>query len=116
MWTDVGTGPLARPAERRSAAQSEPPYANPKSWPPLFTVFAARWIVRRFAVPAASSSRLAMGVIALGLMLFAEFGLVLWLRHLSLRDYFATRDPVSGSVYYLVLLLFALMPLILARW
>ena len=48
-------------------------------------------------------SRLGMGLVALGLMLVAEFGLVLWLRGLSIKEYLATRDPVSGTVYYVML-------------
>jgi type IV secretory pathway TrbD component len=56
-----------------------------------------------------------MGGIALGLMLAAEFGLVLWVRGLCIREYLATRDPVSGTVYYVMLGVFAIMPLRVAR-
>jgi len=56
-----------------------------------------------------------MGGIALVLLLSAEFGLVLWLRGLSIREYLATRRPVSGSVYYAMLAVFAIMPLLVAR-
>jgi len=56
-----------------------------------------------------------MGGIALGLLLVAEFALVLWLRGLSISDYLATRDPVSGTAYYLMLAVFAIMPLLVAR-
>jgi len=56
-----------------------------------------------------------MGGIALVFLLVAEFGLVLWLRGLSIREYLATRDPVSGTVYYMMLGVFAIMPLLLAR-
>ncbi len=79
------------------------------------TIVAACWIVQRLAVPADSRSRLLMGTVSLVLMLFAEFALVLRLRGLSPVEYLSTRDPVSGTVYYLSLLVFALMPLILAR-
>jgi hypothetical protein len=81
----------------------------------VVTVLAARWIVLRLAVPSMRSSRLGMGCIALGLLLVAEFGLVLWLRGLSIREYLATRDPVSGTVYYVMLGVFAIMPLLVAR-
>jgi hypothetical protein len=77
------------------------------------TIVAARWIVRRLSVP--PTGRLGMGLVGLGLMLVAEFGFVLWLRGLSIRDYLATRDPVSGTVYYLMLGVFAIMPLLAAR-
>jgi hypothetical protein len=72
---------------------------------------AARWVCRRFAVPPQAAPRLRMGFLALALLLGAEFGLVLWLRGLSVAQYLATRDPVSGTAYYLSLLVFALLPL-----
>lgn len=77
------------------------------------TIVAARWIVLRLAVPSMSSARLGMGGIALILLLFAEFGFMLWLRRLTIRAYLATRDPVSGTVYYVMLAVFAIMPLLL---
>ena len=79
------------------------------------TVFAARWTVRRLAVPPARGPRLAMGCIALGLLLAAEFTLVLGLRGISMREYFATLDPVSGTVYYMLLGVVAIMPLWVTR-
>jgi len=78
-------------------------------------ILAAMWIVLRFAVPRLSSARLAMGSTALVLMLVAEFGFVLWIRRLSIRDYLATRDPVAGTVYYLMLVVFAAIPLVVGR-
>ena len=78
-------------------------------------IFAARWIVSHLAVPSTSSARLRMGCIALGLLLIAEFTLVLGLRGVSIREYLANRDPVAGSVYYAALGLFGLMPLFVAR-
>jgi hypothetical protein len=80
----------------------------------LVTILAARWVVRRFALPSATFSRLGMGCIALGFMLVAEFILVL-LRGLSISEYLASRDPVSGTVYYAMLGVFAIMPLLMAR-
>jgi len=79
------------------------------------TILAARWIVRRLAVPAKLSSRLGMGCVGLCLMLVAEFTLVLWLRGLSIIEYLASRDPVSGTVYYAMLGVFAIIPLLMAR-
>ncbi len=81
----------------------------------LVIIFAARWVVRRLAVPPAFSIRLGMGGLAMGLMLAAEFGFVLQLRGLSIEAYLASRDPVAGTVYYAMLVLFALMPLLVAR-
>jgi type IV secretory pathway TrbD component len=48
-------------------------------------------------------------------MLVAEFGFVLWIWGISIRDYLATRDPVSGTVYYVMLVLFAIMPFLVAK-
>jgi len=81
----------------------------------VVTVIAARWIVRRFALPPTASIRLGVGCVALGLMLVAEFTVVLWLRGLSISEYLASRDLVSGIVYYGMLGVFAIMPLLLAR-
>jgi hypothetical protein len=78
-------------------------------------VLAAQWIVRRMSVPTAAASRLGMGCIALALMLAAEFLFVLRLRGLSISEYLATRDPVSGTVYYMMLVWVAVMPLLAAR-
>ena len=81
----------------------------------VVTILAARWIVRRFAVPPKPSSRLGMGCVGLGLMLVAEFTLVLWLRGLSIGEYLASRDPVSGTVYYVMLGVFCIMPRLVVR-
>ena len=56
----------------------------------VVTILAARWIVRRLAVPPTPYSRLAMGGFALGLLLIAEFTFVLWLRGLSISGYLAS--------------------------
>jgi hypothetical protein len=76
---------------------------------------AARSIVRRLAVPPTRSSRLGMGGVALGLLLAAELTLVLGLRGVSIGEYVASRDPVAGTVYIVMLGVFALMPLLIAR-
>jgi type IV secretory pathway TrbD component len=78
-------------------------------------ILAARWIVRRLAVSPKLSSRLGMGCVGLGLMLVAEFTLVLWLRGLSISEYLASRDPVSGAVYYVMLGVFCILPLVAPR-
>ena len=85
--------------------------------PIMFVVIAlgARWTVRQLAVPPVPSARLGIGLIALGLLLVAEFVLVLWLRGLSIGEYLASRDPVSGTVYIMLLGVFAIMPLLVAR-
>jgi len=81
----------------------------------IVTIVAARWTLVHLSVPSVSSARLGMGCIALILMLVAEFGFVLWIRGLSIRQYFATRDPVSGTMYYVMLAVFAALPLLVVR-
>lgn len=78
-------------------------------------VFAARFVVRRFSVPVDTSVRLGVGLVALGLSLAAELLLAVALAGRSVGEYIASRDPVAGSVYLLMLLVFALLPLMLAR-
>jgi hypothetical protein len=81
----------------------------------VVTIASARWIVRRLAAPSTPSSRFGMGCVALSLLLVAEFTLVLWLRAMSVSEYLASRDPVSGTVYYAMLAVFAAMPLLVGR-
>jgi ABC-type uncharacterized transport system permease subunit len=75
-----------------------------------FTIVVARWTVLRLSVPKMWSARLEMGCVALVLMLIAEFGFVLWIRGLSIKEYFATREPLAEAAYYLMLIVFAIMP------
>jgi len=81
----------------------------------LIAVVAARWLVHRFREISRSSHWLGVGLVGLGLMILVEFTVVLWLRGLSLAEYFANRDPVSGSVYFATLGVFAILPLLLSR-
>ena len=78
-------------------------------------LLSARFVARRFSLPATTSSRLFVGLLALGLLLVAEFMLAVAIQDRSLSAYIASRDPISGTVYLAMLVLFALMPLILAR-
>jgi hypothetical protein len=82
----------------------------------VVTIVAARWVVRRLALPSAPTSRLGMGCVALGLLLVTEFTVVLRRRGLSMSEYLASRDPMSGTVYYALLGVLAIMPLLVARW
>lgn len=76
---------------------------------------AARWVCRRFAMPARASPRVIMGLLAMVLLLTAEFGLVLSLRGMTVAEYLATRDPVSGTAYYLAVAVFGALPWWLGR-
>jgi MFS family permease len=78
-------------------------------------IFAARWIVPHIPEPRTFSRRLVVGLLALGLLLLAEFSLVLVMRGMTITEYLASRDPVSGTVYYIILALFAVMPMLVVR-
>jgi len=92
-------------------------YAELLEMPFMFVaiVLAARYVVRRFDLPASLSVRLQVGFAALAMSVLAELLLTTVLQGRSLVQFIASRDPVSGSVYLVMLLLFALMPSILAR-
>ena len=81
----------------------------------VVTILAARWVARHLAIPPAPSKRLAVGFVALGLLLAAEFTVVLWLRGLTIVEYYAGRDPVVITVYIVMLGVFAIMPLLVGR-
>jgi hypothetical protein len=76
-------------------------------------VLAARLVVRRYRLTRAAS--LVVGAAALVLLLGAEWLAGVWLQGRSFADYVAHRDPVSGTAYAWMLLIFALMPWIAAR-
>ena len=81
----------------------------------VIVLLSAKFIVRRFALPATTSARLRVGLLALGLVLAAEILLAVAIQKQSLGEYIASRDPVSGTIFLLLLALFALMPLIIAQ-
>lgn len=78
----------------------------------VIIVVAARWVALRPGLRASPLARLAAGLFALGLLLLSEFTVVLWIRGLTIADYLASRDPVAGAVYALLLAAFALMPML----
>ena len=85
------------------------------------TAAAARFVVRRTAVPPALGQRIAMGLWALGLLTIAETSAALAIRHLALVDYLAEFAKASGLIALLLflLLLFAAMPALIRhapRW
>ena len=74
---------------------------------------AARVVVGRMRQPGPGAC-LATGTLALLFMLLVEFTVVLGLRGITLVQYLESRDPVAGGAYALSLLLFMLMPALLA--
>ena len=81
----------------------------------IVSMVAASWVVRQLAIPYRNGQRLAVGLAALALMLFAELSVVLWIRRLTPAEYVAARDPVAGTVYVLSLAAFAAMPILVRR-
>jgi hypothetical protein len=79
------------------------------------TLWAARWTIRRFAIPPGMGRRLSVGVVGAALLIAAEFFFVLRLRGLTIGEYAASRDPVSTAVYVLSLGAFTVMPAIAVR-
>jgi len=81
----------------------------------LAIVLAARFVARRFALPPHARIRLAVGALAFVLLTATELSAAILLQGLSPVQYVAARDPVSGSVYFVLLGVFSLMPWLLAR-
>jgi hypothetical protein len=81
----------------------------------VVTIIAARLAVRRLPLCRTPGMRLMVGLVALGLLLVAELTVMLWVRHLTIGRYLASRDPVAGTAYLVTLGLFAVMPLLVAR-
>ena len=79
----------------------------------IATYFAAILVVRRFQVPSSVAHRMVVGLFALSLLVCAELLLAALLQGLTPADYLASRDPVSGPVFFALLGLFAAMPCLL---
>ena len=78
-------------------------------------ILAARWVVRHLDVLPTAASRLGMGGMALALTLALDFTVVLWIRGLSFGQYVEAFDPIAGTAYFVMLGLFALMPILVSR-
>jgi hypothetical protein len=76
----------------------------------IATVLAAHWTIRRFDVPPVRSTRIGVGLVALALLLGAELAVSVGLRGESISEFITARDPVSGTVYFVMLGVFAAMP------
>lgn len=79
----------------------------------LVVIAAARYANRRFLDAVSFLGRLRAGLVALSLLVVAELFLAVGLSGGSLGSYVTSRDPVSGTVYLLMLVLFAVMPAML---
>jgi len=87
-------------------------WAELAEMPVMFLVMflAAGWVARRPILQHRPSTLLGIGLMALGLMLMGELGVVYFVNRISLQTYLEQREPVSGVVYLLMLLVFALLP------
>ena len=83
----------------------------------MVIVVAAGYILRRYPEVQTRGRALVVGFTALALSVSAELALAVVLQSQSLAEYLASRDKISGSVYLVMLVAFALMPrLRLARY
>lgn len=71
---------------------------------------AAGYILRRYPEVRTRGRALVVGFMALALSISAELALAVVLQSQSLAEFLASRDKVSGSVYLVMLVAFALMP------
>ena len=76
----------------------------------MVIVVAAGYILRRYPEVQTRGRALVVGFTALALSVSAELVLAVVLQSQSLAEYLASRDKLSGSVYLVLLVAFALMP------
>jgi hypothetical protein len=94
----------------RTAELLEAPFMLVAIW------LAGGWIGHRFRLEKRSATRLVVGMLALALLLTAEITMGITVQGLSLLEVFTKHDPVSGSMYYALLGVFAVMPWLLGTW
>lgn len=87
-------------------------WAELAEMPVMATVIfvAAGYILRRFPEIALPGRSLVVGFLALALSVSAELGLAVVLQDKTLAEFISSRDKISGSVYIVLLLVFAIMP------
>ena len=76
-------------------------------------VVAARWVAANYAGTA--RELIAVGAIAAVLVLGGDLLVGTLLRDLSITEILLERDPVSGTVYYLLICVFAALPYLFGR-
>jgi len=77
--------------------------------------FASRYIVRHFGLGSKARQAMAVGLVALVLLVLVELFLALALTGRCVTEYVYDRDPISGSVYLVLLLIYAVLPWLHAR-
>lgn len=81
----------------------------------LAIVMAGRWIGKQLRIGYGAAAKLAVGALAAGLILGADVVVGVGLRGMTVLEVFASRDPISGSVYYALLVLTAAAPWLFGR-
>lgn len=92
-------------------------YAELTEMPFMFIAIflAAGHVLSRFLQIRTPGSSLLVGFIALAMLVLAELLLAVVMAGRGVGAYIASRDPVSGSVYLGMLVLFAVMPALRLR-
>lgn len=92
-------------------------YAELVEMPLMFLAiyFASRYVLRRRDEKTDSAGLIAVGVIALLLLVGAELLFAAVLAGRGIGEYISSRDRVSGGVYLVMLVVFAGMPWLQAR-
>jgi hypothetical protein len=78
-------------------------------------IVSARWVVPRFDVPYSLRTRIAIGAVALVILLAAELIGSQWVRGLSMQEYLASLATVPGLISLLAFLVFAAVPAFIGR-
>jgi hypothetical protein len=78
-------------------------------------MLAARFVVRRMSVPPAFGHRLAMGLVALLLLVAVELSLGALLRGQGVADQMSDWGSLFGAVTWALYLAFAAMPALVGR-
>ncbi|AFY61213.1 hypothetical protein Syn6312_2092 [Synechococcus sp. PCC 6312] len=84
----------------------------------MVIILSAQWIVKTTSRELKANENLGylgVGILALACLLAAEVAVGIGLRGMSITQALLARDPISGTVYYLLLLVYALMPWLWAK-
>ncbi len=73
----------------------------------------AHYLVAKYHAQLSAVRVVWVGLVSLVLLLAVEFSVVLALRGLSITEYFASRDPVSGTAYIVGLVSYAVAPVVI---
>lgn len=82
----------------------------------LFVIYlSAGYVISRVRPGASAPHWLFVGLLALALLVAAECTLAVLLADRSIDEYLQSRDPVSGTVYLVMLAVYTVMPWLRAR-